>query len=96
MEVIDSKAKQIATIHQSIVNKVENFVPAEQKSDSDVWTRTSYIKSNFPSWQYNGVAPFEDVKLWCEQTFGNDWIWSFETIFFKYEKDRTVFLMKWS
>ena len=54
------------------------------------------IKQYFPSWQYNGAAPFEEVLLWCEDHFGYDWIWNFETIYFKHERDRTAFLLRWA
>ena len=54
------------------------------------------IKIYFPSWQYNGAAPFEEVCSWCEDRFGDDWIWNFETIYFKREEDRTAFLLRWT
>lgn len=57
---------------------------------------TNYIWDHCSHWQYNGVAAFDDIALWCEQTFGNNWAWSFETIYFKNERDRTLFLLRWS
>lgn len=54
------------------------------------------IKQYFPSWQYNGIAPFDEVLQWCEQHFGNNWIWNWETIYFKREEDKLLFLLKWS
>jgi hypothetical protein len=50
------------------------------------------IKEYFPSWQYTGVAPFEEVLKWCEEHYGNNWIWNFETIYFKRDEDRAFFL----
>ena len=55
-----------------------------------------YIKKEFPSWQYNGVAPFEELLVWCEQHFGDDWIWNFEIIYFKHQRDLAFFLLRWS
>lgn len=87
----------IQDIHRSIVKKVNNFIPNKyDRLLNDPWNRTAYIKSNFPSWQYNGCDKWDNVLVWCEKTFGNDWIWNFETIYFKYDKDRTVFLMRWA
>jgi hypothetical protein len=54
------------------------------------------IKQYFPSWQYTGVVPFEEVCSWCEEQFGYDWVWDFETIYFRYDRDRTAFMLRWT
>lgn len=88
---------RIADVHRTIVKKVNNFIPNKYELLlTDTWNRTAYIKSNFSSWQYTGSGSWEEILLWCEKTFGDDWIWNFETIYFKYDKDRTVFLMRWA
>ena len=95
MQVTDTP--NIANIHRTIVRKLDNFVPSKYESLlATPYGRTTYVKANFPSWQYNGCDKWDNVMLWCEKTFGDDWIWNFETIYFKYEKDRTVFLMRWA
>jgi len=49
------------------------------------------------SWQYNGVAPFEDIRQWCRRTFGySGWSWRNETIFFVHKTDYVTFLLRWS
>ncbi len=49
------------------------------------------------SWQYNGVAPFEDIQKWCCNTFEySGWYWQHETFYFVHDKDYTVFLLRWS
>jgi hypothetical protein len=48
------------------------------------------------SWQYNGVAPFHEVVLWCRNTFGYvDWFWRNETVYFANEQDYSTFLLRW-
>ena len=84
----------IDDIHSTITQKVNNFLPTDWHSD--MWGRTTYIKNNYPSWQYNGCAKWDDVLMWCEQTFGDNWVWNWETIYFKHDKDRTIFLMRWA
>lgn len=46
------------------------------------------------TWQYNGVAPFNDLLDWCDQHI-ETWSFQFETIFFYTEEEYTMFLLKW-
>jgi hypothetical protein len=82
-------------VYATLEDKVKNFVHNPEAS-SDVWAVTRYVRGNFPSWQYNGTAKFDEVAIWCEEHFGNDWIWNFETIYFKREADKSAFLLRWS
>lgn len=86
---------KIDLIHTTLQDKLINFIHGRHRYVSE-WDATAYVKKNFPNWQYNGVAPFDDVAVWCEEHFGNDWIWNFETIYFKREADKTLFALKWS
>jgi hypothetical protein len=49
-------------------------------------------------WQYNGAAQFNDIVAWCFQHFGSKVTWSYlnETIYFKDEREYTLFLLRWS
>jgi len=87
---------KIDLIHATLQDKLMNFVSGEHRITADSWAIICYVKDRFPSWQYNGVAPFEEVAVWCERHFGNDWIWNFETIYFKHERDRTAFMLRWA
>lgn len=83
----------MARVYNSIPRKCENFTPG-QFSD---YRSVSMIKSgNFPQWQYNGVAEFTQIVLWCEQNLGDNFIWNFETFYFKQEKHKILFLLKWA
>jgi hypothetical protein len=49
-------------------------------------------------WQYNGVAPFNDIVAWCGKHFGGNATWSYlnETIYFRDEREYTLFLLRWT
>lgn len=49
-------------------------------------------------WQYNGAAPFNDIVAWCGKHLGSNATWSYlnETIYFKDEREYTLFLLRWS
>ena len=60
--------------------------------------KLSFFKYNY-HWQYNGVAPFWEIYLWCTETFGlgnGDWATSLETVHFVREQDYAVFLLRWT
>lgn len=84
---------KIDLIHATLQDKLMNFLNGRK---IDTWQGVRYVTKSFPNWQYNGAAPFEEVAEWCEQHFGNDWIWNFETIYFKNERDRTAFMLRWT
>ena len=37
----------------------------------------------------------EEVRGWCQEQFGNNWIWTFKDFYFKNPEDATVFKLKW-
>lgn len=86
----------IDLVYATLNDKLLNFVRSWQRIDTDAWTVIGYIKGKFPYWQYTGAVPFTEVMLWCEHHLGNNWIWNFETIYFKTEQDRTAFLLRWA
>lgn len=53
----------------------------------------------------SGVGTISEMRDWCNNTYGpkpygeyygNRWMVSNNTFWFKHEKDRTMFLMRWS
>ena len=87
----------IDLIHTTLNDKLMNFVGAGRCLGGWArWESLGLVKKTFPNWQYTGAAPFEEVCEWCEKTFGNDWVWNFETIYFKHEKHKTTFLLRWA
>lgn len=86
---------KIDLVYLTLKDKLMNFIQGQHRYVGEEFA-TTFIKKTFPSWQYNGSASFQDIMMWCEEHFGNDWIWNFETIYFKYEKDKLFFLLRWS
>lgn len=88
---------EIDKVYSTLQDKLMNFIQGHHRYIG-VFQAIDYIKKNFPSWYYDdsNVTPFEEVLLWCEERFGNDWVWSWNTIYFKREQDRTLFLLRWS
>jgi len=81
-------------MYNTIPTKLNSFVP-EAATPHDA---LAFIKRSgqFPTWQYNGVAEFGIVLEWCEEHFGDDYIWNWETIYFKSEKEQLAFVLRWS
>lgn len=74
--------------------KIKNFVPeAVTQAAAILIIRDS---GQFPSWQWTGINEFGVILEWCEEQFADDYIWNWETIYFKHEKDLTAFLLKWN
>jgi hypothetical protein len=87
---------QVDSIYSTLRERLREFVaetPCLYTNDANA---VNIVCQYFSHWQYNGAAPFEEIMLWCEEHFGRDWIWRFETIFFKHERDKAVFLMRWA
>ena len=49
------------------------------------------------AWQYNGVAPMNDIIDWCDSTFPFDTYHydGWETIYFYNESCYVFFILKW-
>lgn len=86
---------QVDLVYNTLVVKLRHFIASTPLMYTNQSSAIEYIKTNFPGWQFNGAAPFEEIMLWCEDHFGNDWLWHYETIYFKNERDLSVFLMRW-
>lgn len=84
----------IDKVYATLQDKVLNFL-RDRVRHADNTNSTHYIRQNFPSWQYNGAEKFNNIIIWCEENFGNDFVWYFETIYFKYDRDRTAFMLRW-
>lgn len=48
------------------------------------------------SWQYNGVALWQEVWDWCRNNFDYCWTNHYDTIHFDDEKEYAWFLLRWS
>ncbi len=82
----------IDKIWYTLPDKMENFT-GQRVDDAD---ERRFIRKNFSQWQFNGLDKFDEILIWCEQHLGNNFIWDWETIYFKTEKDRAFFLLRWA
>lgn len=78
----------------NLKDKLRNLVPGAATTTDAIAT----IKNSgrFPSWQWTGIYEFGVILEWCEEQFNDDFIWNFETIYFKHERDYSAFLLRWS
>ena len=83
-------------IYSTVRGRMKEFLSTTDYFYTNDSEAARIIARDFPNWQYTGVAPFEEVMVWCEEHFGRDWLWTFETVYFKNERDKAVFLLKWS
>ena len=95
MKVKDTLESDV--FYTTLNDKLMNFVGAGRCLGGWArWESLTFVRKTFPSWQYTGEVPFSEVMVWCEEHFGNNWIWEWETIYFKHEKDLVFFKLKWS
>ena len=76
----------------TIPDKMENFAGVRV---DDAHAR-NYIRKNFPKWQFKGLDEFDNILIWCEQYLGNNFVWDWETIYFKTDADKAFFLLRWT
>lgn len=94
MKVRDTQ--ELDLIRDSLTDKLLNFIHGTDYRYTDNFEATRYIIKHFPSWQYNGADKFENILVWCQKHLGNNFVWNWETIYFKTEADRTLFLLRWT
>ena len=97
LPIADSK---IEVIYSTLSEKINIFVPCDLQGNLHVGNLHSanYIRKNYPSYTIGKceVTHLEEVLFWCEENFGNNWIWNWTTIYFKYEQDKSFFMLRWS
>lgn len=79
-------------IFNTLYTKIQNFLP-DVCDGRSLNMNITYIKNHFPSYQYTGKTDFNDVLRWCQTHLGNNWVWNYETIYFKTEEDKMFFIL---
>ena len=82
----------IDKLWQTLQDKMENFIGI-RVDDADA---RKYIRNNFPKWQFKGLDEFDNILIWCQVNLDNNFVWDWETIYFKSEKDKAFFLLRWA
>lgn len=83
---------------ESMDDKYKVFTGKEWIADGQ--NDGTYIRKSFPtvSLEYN-TKLLDDMHLvrdWCEEHFGNNWIYDWNDFYFINEKDATFFALRWS
>lgn len=51
---------------------------------------------DYSEWKYYPETKKHcDIRDWCEEQFGDNWIYNYNEYYFKYEHDATLFALKW-
>ncbi len=85
---------EVDKIYSTLSNKILNFTQGTNHRYTGRWEAIAYIKKNFPSVSCPFLNP--EMLSWCESNFGNDWVWNWTTVYFKHEKDKVFFLLRWT
>lgn len=83
----------ISEIRDSLNSKIANLTGNQFTSLGEA---TKFIERNFSSCIYTGDTVFDHVITECDRVIGNNYIWQFNTFYFKHEKDRTWFILKFN
>ncbi len=82
-----------AIIFETLSTKMQNFVPGVKPPFHE-----SIISKDYrPITLTVGIASslHEEIRYWCEDQFGNNWIWAFERFYFRYRSDEMLFRLIW-
>jgi hypothetical protein len=59
----------------------------------------NYIKNNFPMVSLEGneelLYEMHTVRDWCQEHFGDNWIYDWNDFYFVHKKDAMFFSLKW-
>ena len=77
--------------YDSMEKKYRNFAGIEfNYSHSQM-----HLVQHYPNVVIKGNVGTNEVRNWCEEMFGDDWIYNYNTFYFKREEDATLFALKW-
>ena len=84
--------------YYSMADKYEGFTG--KKWDINGGNDPQYIKENFPMVSLAGNRELMDqmhvVRDWCQNEFGNRWIYDWDDFFFHNQRDANWFALRWS
>lgn len=90
----DSMKKKLMTFGVTY-DKYSRYVLAGTTSDTSV-NAVHYIENNFPTVRFNlDDDELKELRNWCEERFGDNWIYSYNRFTFKYESDAVYATLVW-
>ena len=81
-------------IFDSLTRKARNFFPGYDPNLPgliSLFNDSEYARVKLPQ----GVDTAE-IRIWCQDNFEDNWIWSHDLFFFKNQEDATLFALKWT
>lgn len=75
---------------------MSNFYP-DYAGTGDIWTAD--LMRDFTCVKLSVLLSSEyliEIRTWCEERFGDDWVWSINRYFFKDPQHALLFRLKWS
>jgi hypothetical protein len=84
----------------SMITKYESFTGKEWSE----WGQNNftYIRKNFPMVSLEGKAKagledsMHEVRDWCQEHFGDNWIYDWNDFYFIRAEDASLFALRWS
>lgn len=80
-------------IFDSLTRKAKNFFPGYDPELPGLISM--FDSSNYPRIEFDPEKDTATIRIWCQDNFGDNWIWSHETFFFKNQEDATLFALRW-
>lgn len=83
----------MSKIYATLSDKIYNLTDGDYRDPTH--TAISCIRNVSYQYQYTGTVQKNELIFWCEENFGNDWIWNWNFFYFKHERDLLYFLLRW-
>ena len=80
-------------VFYTLPDKIKNLTNGDYEFSS--FDSVACIKKNCYKHQYRGLVAIAELINWCEQNFGNDWVWNWDVFYFKNQQDLLYFVLKW-
>jgi hypothetical protein len=82
----------------SLTKKYEGFTGKKWNYSGN--NDTQYLKNNFPMVSLEGntalMDQMVDVRNWCQDQFGDRWIYDWNDFYFHTQEDANWFALRWS
>ena len=91
-------SSEMDLIYNSLIKKFENLTG--EKYDARRWADLSKVRKNCTvvdlSEKELTKALNVEIRRWCNRNFGDNWIWDWDTFYFKNPEDAVLFALRWS
>ena len=81
--------------YSSMYKKYETVTGQEWKWSNDTLGVLRTLPKVSLADNYFVTGEMDKVRDWCEERFGDNWLYDWNDFYFKYEKDAVLFALKW-